>query len=64
MKQGMTKRLKPKDKHLSASWKKRDEGRKGKQDAYVQDAITRVDAEAREAATYPNPEEYITGDPS
>jgi len=35
MKQGTTKRLAPKDKHTKASWKKRDEGRKGKQEAYV-----------------------------
>lgn len=51
MKQGETKRLKPKDKHLKASWKKRDEGRKGKQEAYVQEAITRADAEG-DSLTY------------
>jgi len=38
MKQGETKRKQPKDKHTKASWKKRDEGRKGKQQAYVEKA--------------------------
>lgn len=35
MKQGMKRKLDPKDKHTKASWKKRDEGRKGKQERYL-----------------------------
>ncbi len=34
MKQGESKRLQPKDKHSKESWKRRDAGRKGKQEAY------------------------------
>lgn len=55
MKQGQTKKQLPKDKHTKASWKKRDEGRKGKQEAYAEQiteniaasdaAEARVDAE-------------------
>lgn len=35
MKQGESKRKQPKDKHTKASWKKRDEGRKRKQERYL-----------------------------
>lgn len=35
-------RLKPKDKHLSASWKKRDEARKVKQEAFAAEHAAQV----------------------
>jgi hypothetical protein len=35
MKQGETRRKLPKDKHTTASWKKRDEARKGRQEAHA-----------------------------
>lgn len=35
MKQGMKRKLDPKDKHTKASWKKRDEGRRKKQELYL-----------------------------
>jgi hypothetical protein len=35
MKQGMAKKLAPKDKHTTAWWKRRDDGRKGKQEAHA-----------------------------
>ncbi len=49
MKQGTSKKLKPKDKRETASWKKRDAGRKEKQEAY-------------KIGDYPSAEE-IPGDP-
>ncbi len=47
MKQGETKKLVPKDKHTKESWKRRDAGRKGLQEAHATqqnaegDALTR-----------------------
>jgi hypothetical protein len=35
MKQGQKRKLVPKDKHLTASWKKRDDARKAKQEAHA-----------------------------
>jgi hypothetical protein len=43
MKQGDTKKLKPKDRHKSAWWTRRDESRKAKQEAY---AAARAEQEA------------------
>ncbi len=42
MKQGMTRKLKPKDKHTKASWKKRDEARKGLQESHKMALIGRA----------------------
>jgi hypothetical protein len=38
VKQGMTRKLKPKDKHETKSWQRRNEARKPKQDAHAQEA--------------------------
>ena len=39
MKQGESKRLQPKDKHSKESWKRRDAGRKGKQEQFALSAV-------------------------
>jgi hypothetical protein len=48
MKQGDTKKLKPKDRHKSAWWTRRDDSRKAKQEAFAA-AATLAAAEAEAA---------------
>ena len=49
MKQGMTKRKLPKDKHEKESWKKRNVARKDKQEAHIAQLIDSDEQAEKEA---------------